>query len=354
MEKKIIIGMSGGVDSSVAAILLQEEGFDVYGITLKLLNSDINGRCCNIEDTLASKRLCDKLGIPHYTLNYIKDFKENVIDYFVNEYENLRTPNPCIECNKYLKFGKMYEAAKDLNVEYIATGHYANIEYSEKYGRYVIRKANNIEKDQTYFLYNIPKEILPFVRFPLGKYSSKDEIRKIASSKGFTELANKPDSEDVCFIPNGDYREFLEKEAGFIPKVGNIVDKDGNILGKHEGLYKYTIGQRRGLGISNENRLYVIGYNKGRNELIVGEESDLYQSEMIVKDVNLLLFDEIKEPIKVNVKTRYSKREAPATISQIDENNIKVIFDNPEPRITSGQSAVFYIDDILVGGGKIV
>lgn len=203
--KKVLLGMSGGVDSSVAAILLQEQGYEVYGVTLKLWEGQEESTCCNLESTLEAKRICDKLNIPHYTINAKELFQKHVIDDFICQYKNCRTPNPCIECNKYLKFGYMYQKAKELGIEYIATGHYAKIEYSEEYGRYVIKKADNIAKDQSYVLYNIPKEVVGKVIFPLANMESKEEIRQIAREHGL-EVANKPDSEDICFIPDGDYK----------------------------------------------------------------------------------------------------------------------------------------------------
>ena len=353
-NKKVLLGMSGGVDSSVSAILLKNAGFNVIGVTMKLWEGkeDEESKCCNLDSTLDAKRVCDKINIPHYTLNFQEEFQEKVINNFICEYKNCRTPNPCIECNKYLKFGKMYIKAKELEAEYIATGHYAKIEYSEKYGRYILRKAKNLAKDQSYVLYGIPKDLLKNIILPLGDFKSKDEIRKIAKQNDLI-VANKPDSEDICFIPDGDYKKFLEENSTIKSKPGNIITTQGKILGKHSGLYKYTIGQRRGIGISNEYRLYVIGFNIERNELIVGEEKELYKKEMYVNNINLLLVDDIQEPMRASVKTRYSQKEALATIVKIDADTIKVVFDEPQPRITSGQSAVFYQDDIVIGGGII-
>lgn len=348
-KRKILLGMSGGVDSSVSALLLKEKGYDVVGLTMSLWDG---GACCNLDSMLDAKKICNKIGIQHYTLNFKEEFKDKVIDNFICEYKNCRTPNPCIRCNKYLKFGEMYKKVEELGIEYIATGHYAKIEYSEKYNRNVLKKAKNIAKDQSYVLYVIPREMLDKVVFPLGDYESKDEIRKIAKENGFL-VANKPDSEDICFIPDGDYKKFLEENSDIKSKEGNIVDLNGNILGKHTGLFKYTIGQRKGLGISNPVPLFVIGYNTEKNELIVGEEDKLYKTEMYVKEFNLLAIDEIKEPMKVNVKTRYSHKEAEATIEMFKEDIIKVTFEEKQPRITSGQSAVFYDGDIVVGGGII-
>ena len=347
--KKVLLGMSGGVDSSVSALLLKEKGYDVVGATMELF---AGSSCCNINTYIDAKNVCNQLGIPHFTFNYKDEFKKYVIDDFINCYANCKTPNPCIECNKYMKFGIMYEKAKEMDCEYISTGHYAKTEYSEEYGRWVLKKSNAGKKDQSYVLWNIPKDLIEHIVFPLGNFESKDEIRKIASENNL-KVANKPDSEDICFIPDGNYKKFLENNSNLKPKEGNIVDSKGKVLGKHTGLYNYTIGQRKGLGVSNSVPLFVLGFNPLKNEVIVGEESELYKKEITVSDINLLLVDEINEWMEVTVKTRYSAKEAKAKIIQ-DGSNIKVVFDEPQKAITPGQSAVFYIDDIVVGGGKIV
>ena len=348
-NKKVLLGMSGGVDSSVSALLLKEEGYDVIGATLELF---AGSSCCNINTYIDAKNVCKSIGIPHFTYNYKDEFKCRVIDNFIEEYSNQRTPNPCIQCNKYMKFGFMWEKAKELGCNYLATGHYAKTEYSEKYGRWILKKSKAGRKDQSYVLWNMPKDLIQHVVFPLADFESKDEIREIAREHDL-KVANKPDSEDICFIPDGDYKKFLENNSDLKPINGNIVNLKGEILGKHTGLYKYTIGQRKGLGISYSEPLFVIGFNKNKNELIVGTEKETYKKEMLVKDINLLLMDELKEKMEVEVKTRYSSKEERATIEMAENNMIKVIFDNPIQRITPGQSAVFYIDDIVLGGGII-
>lgn len=339
--EKVLVGMSGGVDSSVCALLLKQAGYQVVGATMKLLD----------ENTDSVREVCDKLEIEYLELDYVKDFKREVIDYFAMEYNECRTPNPCVVCNKKFKFGKFYEYAKENNIKYIATGHYAKVQYSEEYKRYVLKKSNNLEKDQSYFLYTIDKNILPYVLFPLSEYESKDEIRNIAKMNNMS-IYSKSDSQDICFIKNNDYKKFLVDNNYVSDKPGDIIF-NGKVIGKHTGLYKYTIGQRKGLGLSYNEPLYVTGLDKDNNLLYVGNGEELYTKTFIVKNYNLLLVDEIKEPMLVDVKVRYKSIESKAYIRVIDDY-IEVTYIEAQKGVTPGQSAVFYVGDIVLGGGIII
>ena len=349
--EKVLLGMSGGVDSSVAAILLQEQGYEVIGVTMILCQNENNTGCMNLNIVDDAKKVCESLGIKHHTLNLQEEFKKHVIDDFISCYQNVKTPNPCIECNKYMKFGLMYEKAKELGCKYIATGHYAKTEYDEKYGKVGLKKSKSEKKDQSYVLYTMPSDMVNHVLFPLGNFENKEEIRGIAKKYNL-ETASKKDSQDICFIPDGDYVKFLdENKIKF--KKGNIVTKDGEILGKHEGLHRYTIGQRKGHGIAYKTPLYVIKLDKEKNEVVCGEEKDIYSKKIIASNFNNILGLEIKN-LEVEAKIRYSAKEAKAIINEKENGEIEVEFYEPQRAVTPGQSVVFYIGDVVVGGGKIL
>lgn len=345
-KKKVLVGMSGGVDSSVSAILLKEQGYEVIGATMKLWGEK--------EDSsiIDAKKICKTLGIPHYILDYKETFKTCVIDYFIDSYFDAKTPNPCVECNRYLKFGLLFEKAKELGCEYISTGHYAKIEYSQTYHQKVIKLSDSVKKDQTYFLYNIKKEVLDHIILPLQNYHEKEEIRKIAKTYGL-EIAQKPDSQEVCFIPDNDYKYFLKKNSNKKSTSGNIITSNGEVLGRHQGLINYTIGQRKGLNIAYKYPLYVLKLDQKKNEVIVGKEEELYQSELYATNVNYLV-DIGENKCRVKAKVRYRGSLEDATIYKEKEDLIKVVFDKPQRAITKGQSVVFYDDNILLGGGKII
>lgn len=354
--KRVLLGMSGGVDSSVAAIILMEQGYEVIGATMKLWDPEDDegqSKCCGDDSILDAKRVCDKLGIPHYTLNLKEEFKKCVIENFIEEYANARTPNPCIECNKYLKFNYFFRKAMELGCDYIATGHYAKTEFSDKYNQVVLKKSNAGKKDQSYVLYNIPKDIINKVLFPLGQFENKEQIRKIAEKHDLL-TAKKPDSQEICFIPDDDYAKFLSKNGRVESKPGKIVDKQGNVLGTHKGLIHYTIGQRKGLGIAHETPLYVVKLDAQNNLLVVGDEKDIFSKELYANNLNFTVDIKRNLPIKVNAKIRYGVKEAEATLFPEVNGKVKVEFETPQRAITKGQSVVFYIDDVLIGGGKII
>lgn len=347
-KKRVLLGMSGGVDSSTSAIILKQEGYEVIGCTMKLWEQNEPNKA--VED---AKKVCKKLGIEHHVIDCRELFKNKVIDNFTGEYQKARTPNPCIQCNKYLKFGIFYQKAQELECEYIATGHYACIEFSEKYQQYILKKSKEEKKDQTYFLYTIPKEKLEHILFPLKNYTNKQDIRKVAQENGL-EVAEKKDSQEICFIPDNDYQCFLEKELKQKPKTGNIVLKTGKILGKHKGLTHYTIGQRKGIGISYPKPLYVIELNPEKNEVIVGEETELYSKTLYANQTNWIV--QIQEKtVTCYAKIRYRAKEALATVTIQENNEVKVEFEKPQRAITPGQSVIFYDKEgIVLGGGIII
>lgn len=336
--KRVLVGMSGGVDSSVAAYLLKQEGYEVVGVTMDLFNQ-------KQESTAVSdaKKVCEKLGIEHHVVNYQEQFKSEVINYFIENYLNGQTPNPCVVCNKKLKFGLLWEKAQELNCEYIATGHYAAIKNNQ------ICKVDS-PKDQSYFLYQTAKKIIPHILFPLNNYFNKDEIRAIAKRENLVEVSAKKDSQDICFIEDGNYTKFLEENLKKLPDQGDFVLKDGTILGHHKGIIYYTIGQRKGLGLSYKHPLYVISINKETNQVILGEEKDLYSQEITITDINIQV-DNL--PKKAVGKIRYKAEPVPCTIEKLDDNNLKIIFTKPVKSATPGQSLVLYDNDIVLGGGII-
>lgn len=347
--------MSGGVDSSVAAYILQKQGYEVIGVTLSQIPQDEfydenEGGCCSISSVFDAKDVAYDLNIPHYVLNFRDLFERKVIDYFVDEYLKGRTPNPCLACNKYVRFSEFLEKAKGLGADYIATGHYAVVEKDEKTGRYLMKKSEDMKKDQTYFLHQMTQYQLEHTLFPLGGYT-KDKVREIAEEIGMT-IHNKPDSEEICFVPDDDHGNFIKRRVSNKVKAGNFIDKDGNILGSHKGIIYYTIGQRKGLGIALGRRVFVQKINPVTNEITLGNEEDIFQDKLFAKELNWIPFDKLDDKLEVTAKVRYSMKESKAII-QPYKDGVIVEFEETQRAITKGQAVVFYKDELVIGGGII-
>lgn len=355
MTEKALIAMSGGVDSSVAAYLMKQKGFDCIGVTMKLYTNDDIGvnrskTCCSLDDVEDARSVAFKLKIPYYVFNFTSDFKERVIEPFISSYENGATPNPCVDCNRYLKFESLYNRAKELNCRYVVTGHYAKIE--EKDGRLLLKKADNLDKDQSYVLSFLTQEQLKHTLFPLGTINDKDETRRIAEEQGFFN-SDKPDSQDICFVPDGDYAAFIRRFTGKTYKPGNFCTTDGKVLGKHKGIINYTLGQRRGLGIAAEKPLYVTEILPKENKVVLGGNEELFKREFDAKDFNYIAFDEPQGSFRAKAKVRYRQKEQWATVEVIGKNRVHVTFDEPQRAITKGQTVALYDGDTVIGGGII-
>jgi tRNA-uridine 2-sulfurtransferase len=344
--KKVMIGMSGGVDSSVAAALLMESGYDVYGATMKVWN-DV--QYSSVDD---ARKVAEILGIPHSEVDFKGIFREKVIESFIEDYFGGRTPNPCILCNKYIKFDAMLEWAVSFGMDYIATGHYASISYDDINKRYIVRKAADKKKDQTYVLYNLTQQQLSHVLMPLGTYQ-KEQIRNIAERIGVDFILKKPESQDICFIEDNNHGRYLEDNSENKVIPGDFVDMNGNVLGRHKGIIYYTIGQRKGLGISLGKPAFVVDIDIDANRVILGNESDLYTDSLTAYNINYVSIEKPDSETRVTAKIRYYAPEAPATLYPLKNNRIQLVFDKPQRAITPGQSVVFYEDDLLVGGGII-
>ena len=356
MNKKAVIAMSGGVDSGVAAFLMREQGYDCIGVTMKLFHNEDIGipkghTCCSLDDVEDARSVAYALGIPHYVFNFSENFKDEVINRFIAAYENGRTPNPCIDCNRYLKFYKLYLRAKELKRDYVATGHYARIERDAVSGRYLLKKAKDPEKDQSYVLYTMSQEQLAHTRFPLGGMT-KAEVRKTAESQGFIN-ARKHDSQDICFVPQGNYADFIEEQTGRCYPEGDFIDREGHILGRHRGIVRYTIGQRKGLGLSFSEPLYVSAVNPSDNTVTLSRESELYSRSLTARDINLIPLSRLDKTLRLKAKVRYRQTEQWANVTQTDEDTLHIEFDEPQRAVTKGQAVVLYDGDIVVGGGTI-
>lgn len=356
MNEKAMIAMSGGVDSSVAAYLMKAHGYDCMGVTMKLFHNEDIGiprehSCCSLDDVEDARSVASTLGIPYYVFNFSERFEKDVIGRFISAYENGSTPNPCIDCNRYLKFDKLYHRAKELEYDYVVTGHYARIEQDASSGRYLLKKALDKEKDQSYVLYALTQEQLSHTQFPLGGMT-KQQVREIAASQGFIN-ARKHDSQDICFVQNGTYADFIEAHTGKNYPEGDFIDCAGHVLGRHRGIIRYTVGQRKGFGLSLPEPMYVCAVNPDNNTVTLGRECDLYSRVLTAKNINLISVSAIGTPFRLKAKVRYRQAEQWAVVTQTDKDTLLVEFDDPQRAVTKGQAVVLYDDDTVAGGGTI-
>ena len=351
---RVAMAMSGGVDSSVAAVLLKEQGHEVIGLHMKLYHGPENETrpksCCSLDEAIDARAACHRLNIPFYVLDCQKEFRESVIDYFVEEYSRGNTPNPCVMCNKEIKSNLLLKKVDELDCDYLATGHYAKIRFNPLIRRQQLMRPQDLRKDQTYFLHSIPADELHRLMFPLADII-KPEVRKIARKLNLS-AANKPDSQEICFVPK-DYRNFLKQELNEVPEHGEFISVSGEVLGEHLGLPFYTIGQRRGLGLSDSTPYYVVKIDKVKNRIVLGKEEDLYSKTIFVSGVNWLSISPPKEKLLVTAKLRYSHQGVAASVFPESDNKVRLELDVPERAVTPGQAAVFYQDEILLGGGWI-
>ena len=356
-KKKVVVGMSGGVDSSVAAWLLKEQGYDVIGVTMQIwqdedeFTQEANGGCCGLSAVDDARRVAASLGIPYYVMNFKKEFKENVMDYFVAEYLAGRTPNPCIACNRYVKWESLLKRSLQIGADYIATGHYARIVHLEN-GRYALEHSVTAAKDQTYALYNLTQEQLSRTLMPVGDYS-KDEIRAIAEKIGLT-VAHKPDSQEICFVPDQDYAGFIDQTTGKKMPEGNFVTPDGKVIGRHKGITHYTVGQRKKLGLAMGHPVFVSEIRPKTNEVVIGENEDIFRHVLYADRLNFMSQADLTEPKELVAKIRYNHKGSPCLVEKVGEDQIKCTFPDAQRTITPGQAVVLYDGDYVFGGGTIL
>ncbi|HYH00419.1 MAG TPA: tRNA 2-thiouridine(34) synthase MnmA [Terriglobales bacterium] len=366
-KQTIAVAMSGGVDSSTVAAMLRAEGYGVIGLTMQLWNQRrlaghdgmpeaVQGRCCSIDDVYDARRVAESLGIPYYVVNQEDRFERDVVRPFVQEYLSGRTPIPCSLCNNHLKFDQLLVTARQIGADLLATGHYARCEYDEQRGRWLLKRPKDEAKDQTYFLFGLTQEQLSRTRFPLGDMT-KPEVRELAKKYGLS-LAEKPDSQEICFVPNGDYKKFLdaylEEQGEALPDTsGELVTSDGKVIGEHTGIHNFTVGQRKGLGVATGTPLYVLGLNGASKQVIVGRDEELWSRTLNVRKLNWIAVDGLREPMRVSIKIRNKHQAASGTIEMSGNEEVTATFDQPQRAITPGQAAVFYDGDVVVGGGWI-
>ena len=356
-KQRVVVAMSGGVDSSVAAALLVEQGYEVIGATMKLWNFDevggnvnLESSCCSLDAITDARIVCHQLGIPHYVFDFTEKFHQVVIRNFIEEYMRGRTPNPCVLCNTVIKWQTFLEKARELDAQFMATGHYARIKYFEETNRYVLLRSRYAEKDQSYALWGLSQDSLAHTLFPLGDLT-KEEVRDIARRLGL-RTAHKSESQEICFIPDNDYRRFLREHVEEIPE-GSIVTTDGQVVGRHQGYPFFTIGQRRGIGVGLGKPMYVVDLVPERNLVVIGEKHHLLADGLEATGLNLMKYARLEEPLRAHVKIRYNDRGAPGTVYQTGADTIRIEFDEPRRAVTPGQSVVFYQDDAVIGGAFI-
>ncbi|MBU5331791.1 tRNA 2-thiouridine(34) synthase MnmA [Anaerocolumna aminovalerica] len=356
-KKKVVVGMSGGVDSSVAAYLLKKAGYDVIGVTMQIWQDEDaaaqeeSGGCCGLSAVDDARRVANALEIPYYVMNFKREFKGSVMDYFAEEYLKGNTPNPCIACNRYVKWESLLKRSLDIGAEYIATGHYARVVRLEN-GRYTLMKSATAAKDQTYALYNLTQYQLAHTLMPVGEYT-KDEIREIAKDINL-RIANKPDSQEICFIPDKDYAKFITEYTGEEVKEGNFVTPEGKVIGKHKGIIHYTVGQRKGLNLAMGHPVFVLAIRPDTNEVVIGNADEVYSNKLYAGNLNFMSIEDLEGEMVVDAKIRYSHKGSKCTIRKVGEDKVECVFEEPQRAITPGQAVVFYVGDYVVGGGTIL